>query len=970
MNKNKIKKITLDSFRAFSDKKELDFEIDNKVADIVVVYAPNGTGKTSTIEGIEWATTGKVSRLDTIISNNKAKNRNPKEGNILKNRYSGKKIGSVTLELESGKFIHRETKPKNNRNHDYCEGILNGSIKDIGRFSNNILSQGTISKFSYEASSGSLFQSLINNKGNSEDVEIYDKLNSIKNNIDKSNSEKRTEISYIKSLISKENKDITSLEKNFIEDSDFYYSEEYILFKNNFKFFQDISKKNVNDSISYLTEIKTSFENLKSKLIDFDLDDYRGHSKDYFNASKVIELESELIDKNAEFERFENQYINISSRKESLNEFLLPENIENINIKISKYNELKLNIGECNSYIYKISNLNDLVHDKLKSINLLDLKEKDKKLSASEGLIKVLFGNVDNDEITLLDEKQFISKINEKIKSKSSLLSSITKQSFITENQDLKYVVELNKKTFDLEQLNIKIKDLYSEKKKIISFEEKLGIIKTYVIEVINERALSSCPACGANYEESNKLIESVNSLKTDSNQLIDGAIETLNKQKLKLVAEIKNLNDIIDNLVSEKKQGLNKEIEKFRERKQQTLNLYSCLSELNIQYTQRNIVGLLKEISFIKKSVERRLFVLSRKKDKYEGWFRRIGFQLAEKSKELSIYERELNFLIVSIKTKFDLSINELIIISSSYHVCLFEYNELAEEENKVTNNLKSIKKQLAELNEKISNLKVRAGFSKDLIMRDVIELAQKNKRIIRANYNYINNQIVSYRTRNNFIFVELITRIEQKLSAFSANLLTSQNIINKKENVIENRKLLEAKNRELREGISKLGKVNLALNDAISYFSELASDSINSDVLNDMFMYIEPHLKYDEISFRVDLNGNNKGIYIQARSNSMDDDNTPIYYLSEAQINILSICIFLADHAREVESSINAIVIDDPVQSMDDLNSYALIDLCKIFSRRFKKQIIVTTHNRSFFNLFRNKLPEERYSTKFISL
>ncbi|KPL92089.1 hypothetical protein AN167_26430, partial [Vibrio splendidus] len=217
MNKNKIKKITLDSFRAFSDQKELDFEIDNKVADIVVIYAPNGTGKTSTIEGIEWAATGKVSRLDTIISNNNAKNRNPKEGNILKNRYSGKKVGSVTLELESGQLIHRETKPKNNRNHDYCKGILKNSIEEIGDFNNNILNQGTISKFSYEASSGSLFQSLITSKGNSEDVEVYDKLNSIKSSIDKSNSERRTEISYIKSLISKENTDISLLENSFTE---------------------------------------------------------------------------------------------------------------------------------------------------------------------------------------------------------------------------------------------------------------------------------------------------------------------------------------------------------------------------------------------------------------------------------------------------------------------------------------------------------------------------------------------------------------------------------------------------------------------------------------------------------------------------------------------------------------------------------------------------------------------------------
>ncbi|MEZ8513838.1 AAA family ATPase [Vibrio splendidus] len=970
MNKNKIKKITLDSFRAFSDQKELNFEIDNKVADIVVIYAPNGTGKTSTIEGIEWAATGKVSRLDTIISNNNAKNRNPKEGNILKNRYSSKKVGSVTLELESGQLIHRETKPKNNRNHDYCKGILKNSIEEIGDFNNNILNQGTISKFSYEASSGSLFQSLITSKGNSEDVEVYDKLNSIKSSIDKSNSERRTEISYIKSLISKENTDISLLENSFTEDSDFYLSEEYLLFSKNFTFFEDISKKNVSDSINYLSEIKSSFENLKLKLIDFDLDDYREHSKNHFNASKLTKLESELIEKISEFECIETQSDNVGLEKEVLDNFLSPKNIENINNKIIKFNELSFNITKCKSYIDKISNLNGIVQKNLKNINLIDLIDRDKKLSVAEGLINALFGNVENDEITLLDEKQFISKINDKISSKSSVLGSITKKSFINENRELKHVLELDRKALDLEQLNIKIKDLHSEKEKIISFEEKLGIIKSYVMEVINERTLSSCPACGADYDDTNKLIESVNSLKTDSRQLIDGAIETLNNQKLELVAEIKALNDIIDNQVSAIKQGVNKEIEQFRERKQQALNLYSCLSDLNIQYTKFNIIGLLKEISLFKNSIESRLSVLSRIKDKYELWSERISFQLSEKSKEISIYERELKNLIATIKTQFDLGINELILKSSSYHVWLFEYNELTEVDKKVTSELKTVEKQLAELKENISNLKVHAGFSKDMIMRDIIETAQKNKRTIRADYNYINSQVISYRTRNNFFFVDLIVRIEQKFSAFLANLLTSQKITGKKESVIENKKLLEFKKRELREGNSKLQKVNLALDETMSYFSELASNSINSEVLNDMFMYIEPHLKYDEISFRVDLNGNNKGIYIQARSNSMDDDNTPIYYLSEAQINILSICIFLADHAREVEYSINSIVIDDPVQSMDDLNSYALIDLCKIFSRRFKKQIIITTHNRSFFNLFRNKLPEERYSTKFISL
>lgn len=966
MNKNTIKKITLDSFRAFTDKKELDFEIGNKVADIVVIYAPNGTGKTSTIEGIEWATTGKVSRLDSIISKNNPKNRNPKEGNILKNRYSVKKTGSVILELDNGEFIHRETKIKNNRNHDYCSGTLKSSINGIESFDNNILSQGTISKFSYEASSGSLFQSLINN-GNSEDVEVFEKIKEIRSKIDKSNSERNTEIAYIETIVSKDNKEITELENSFMESSEFYSTKEYKLFQKNFLFFQDISTKTVSESISFITEAKTIFDQLKSKLLSFDLDDYKRNAKDYFNACKVLTLESDIIKKSTELEHIELKKYNISSKKESINNFISPRSIESINGKVKKYSELNLYINECNYFVDRLLNLNKLIERKLNSFNIIDLLEKEKKLSISEGLIAALIEQADKDKITLFDE---MNKIKWKITSKSSLLTSTTKESFIKQNQDEKNIIEYTKKTIDLEKLNISIKNLHSEKKKIVSFEEKLGIIKSYVSEVINERTLSSCPACGADYDDTNKLIDSVNSLKTDSSHLIDGALETLNKQKLELIAEIKNLNDIIDYQVSELKKGLNDEIRQLKEINQQANNLSSILLELKIQFDEINITDLPRIISTQKKSVESRLSLISRKKNKYEEWSRRISFKLSDKNKAITSYEVKVKNLLDNINEQFGLGINELIIKLSSYHVSLFELNCLTEKENILTSNQKAIKIELSELKEEKANLKVRSGFSKDLLMKDVIERAQEKKRVIRSNYNYIKSQIVSYRTERNLDFVDLIIGIEQKLSAFQANLLTSEKILNKKQSVNENIKNLEIKKIELIEGQSKLEKVNLALKEAMIYFSDLANNSINSEVLNDMFMYMEPHLKYDEISFRVDLNGNNKGIYIQAKSNSMNDENTPIYFLSEAQIHILSICIFLADHARIVDSAINTILIDDPVQSMDDLNSYALIDLCKIFSRRFKKQIIVTTHNRSFFNLFRSKLPEERYSTKFISL
>ncbi|HHD0689679.1 TPA: hypothetical protein ACN19Y_004772, partial [Citrobacter freundii] len=216
----------------------------------------------------------------------------------------------------------------------------------------------------------------------------------------------------------------------------------------------------------------------------------------------------------------------------------------------------------------------------------------------------------------------------------------------------------------------------------------------------------------------------------------------------------------------------------------------------------------------------------------------------------------------------------------------------------------------------------------------------------------------------------VDVITKLEGLFYSLNEWLKIEKDAFNRQNLLDDYKSQKQNKEGELKKGAENITSLNKSLEDALEYFPELASSSINNDILNDMFMYIEPHLKYDKIKFKVDLSSGNKGIYIQAHSDENSESTTPVYYLSEAQINILSICIFLADHARKIDCGINAIIIDDPVQSMDDLNSYALIDLCKLFARRFGKQVIITTHNRSFFNLFKEKLPEFRYATKYISL
>lgn len=81
----KISKITLENFRVFSGKNEIDFnDTDGKPADLVCIYGKNGFGKTSLFDGFEWFFTGEIHLLNKELKKNVSKYK----GNILKNKYA------------------------------------------------------------------------------------------------------------------------------------------------------------------------------------------------------------------------------------------------------------------------------------------------------------------------------------------------------------------------------------------------------------------------------------------------------------------------------------------------------------------------------------------------------------------------------------------------------------------------------------------------------------------------------------------------------------------------------------------------------------------------------------------------------------------------------------------------------------------------------------------------------------------
>ncbi|NVM23390.1 MAG: SMC family ATPase, partial [Desulfobacterales bacterium] len=81
-----------------------------------------------------------------------------------------------------------------------------------------------------------------------------------------------------------------------------------------------------------------------------------------------------------------------------------------------------------------------------------------------------------------------------------------------------------------------------------------------------------------------------------------------------------------------------------------------------------------------------------------------------------------------------------------------------------------------------------------------------------------------------------------------------------------------------------------------------------------------------------------------------------SPSVFFSDAQMNSLAITVFLAGALQQRWSGFNTILIDDPVQQMDEMNVCAFLDLIRGLSRQ--QQFIIFTCSRDFYMLALDKL------------
>lgn len=85
------------------------------------------------------------------------------------------------------------------------------------------------------------------------------------------------------------------------------------------------------------------------------------------------------------------------------------------------------------------------------------------------------------------------------------------------------------------------------------------------------------------------------------------------------------------------------------------------------------------------------------------------------------------------------------------------------------------------------------------------------------------------------------------------------------------------------------------------------------------------------------------------------------PEFLFSSAQLNTFGVSMFLSMALRQNWLKLDTVLLDDPIQNLDDINVLSLIDLIRgLLDLNKGKQVIISTHDERFYHLVKRKFAD----------
>lgn len=988
----RIKNVTIEAFRAYRRQQEFDLD-----ADVVVLYGPNGYGKTSFFDAIDYACTGRIGRFcQRKISQNEFQK-------IARHLDAPTDKGFVSIQVDKGgdefllsrniedwSYAHigdkktdrasviqiltsaewSSKKPRVNKleaifraTHLFSQTgpELLSTFAEDSSLSFEIVSR-MLAMDDYSSALGKLSDARIvlkkksnqnqkvllslDAKGN----EVFQKMESIPKTVDpvRAGDQLKGMASDLAELISSE------LEM-MIDTA-------------------DLSQAMVREWRSLVVaELENANENLLNlESIDRDFNTFSNNSSELKIINNEIAKAEDILKKHTDDLENAQQALKKLSSRQKRNQNILKQ----ANLKLLALSELAdlqevtntatSSIPKKRKELTRLSNERDLTNSEIIEL-----------MPTLEGL-QIQAANVQDDFNVVLEQVREFTLIQEGIptwkqeqESIVELLKTQKRTTLALEASDAK-IKELKDEIKNREmEIRSCEKDLHDSTKNELALTRLLDEIETHVND-------GNCPACGTKHSSKKALISKIHSQK----QVRPDRVKALRNSHVEL-----------QNTLAKALDTLNTQEFEHAETKQELVEIVNALLDLResvdaFDATARDADFIVNQklSTMVAKKISDENTVLSGLKESLEI----IETETADVKKQISSLERKRSRQDKErerINSEIEV-LREQVVVAHTYleeHALTLELNP-----DEITELVQETRLRKERASKRIEELAPQVEPSNQSVSELVIENDELRLRIEgqRKTASILDKAIGLYQKRaggeleSAEITLDAISeekaRVDKRVDRLGDLRERSLTLERALDSSLRSAMLeeLEAETNSITKEKKKLNQTDDRIGTVLKWFSRVeralhkqTSNAIATyvDAFGPMTTLIQRRLRTVYGFGDIILNARGDEIHVSVRRNN--DQYKPPNYFSDSQIQILMLSIFLACRITQTWSGFAPILMDDPVTHFDDLNDFGYIEFIRgvINTTPGDRQFIISTCEERLFNLMMKKFKGASGGAKF---
>lgn len=1022
----KIKKVEIDAFRLF-DGVEIPFlnERHPNSANLVAIHAPNGFGKTSFFDAIEFCVTKNIQRLK--ISNFTENVKSDKQANdyssFIHNRQTPDKNIRIAITCEDGAPIVREV--KSDEELKWLKGEPENSY-----FGEVLLSQDWFNQFLSTTDATMRFEIFTRNfKDTRGLLEYYESLKSARIIINKQKARKKADVKTAQKkletdvdvqIVDKLKESIEELSREGIDISWKQRLDERQLQQLQIEGEQKgndvlLERRKIMGVLALIEQLCNGYDGLvkpddfaihieKQELLNKEIESLGEKLEKILRLKKLLQTIEEISKQLARF-KAENEELNYllkgyAKYQETTDEIKELDKKRNATLQERQVNDelLKQRIKDKEQLNNRYDGLVKKWEEWKNRITRLpgdykvysQLKKEQEQLNAEETKTKLRSKQLKQSEETALRTRQSL-RDSIKVIRQPVLITGLP--GF---EEEIKKINLLTQSIREKENTVNQQANTIAQQSKYLS---QVGALVVKAREMSETLSTGTCPLCGHNYGDVEGLLKAI-----ESNASVSSGLEAIIRQKAEIEKEIEAEKDEKERLIRSIEGALNLKlravVESLQKIDEENTTLRKILSGVAARQqaikdqmstafisfegvTEEQVASLYKEKALQAEKDAGEVKILVEGVDKeIEGLQNKIktcGLQIEEVSKAIVGKQNEHAF--------------------AEYHRRIIERKEEPVSATLWQQSWDSNSKQITEFAKKLEETK-KERYSLEaenvILAEETAVMDRKNglaKEKDELEAQYIRTiRFVKEECRVENVGLEtnpqtIMEKIKQTQESCKTNLQKNEKkakllevftsrlaIAGKFVAQLRIQKIITEQESEIRKLEKQIEEIDKETEGLKKYLEDFVDSFFQKDLINKLYNTIDPHPTYKEVEFKCDFEQKKPRLYVIMGSRIDENDKiVPNLYLSTAQINILSFCIFMAKALfakTDDNKNVDCIFVDDPIQALDDINVLSMIDLLRNIAFTLNKQIVITTHDKNFFGLLQKKIPQDKFNACYWEL